>query len=103
MPTQHSHWLRGYIRDGRVSVLLNGARLGSYTDLVDKDITMKLRSGLNFVTFVYEPNTSRADAHLEIREGEHNPPIAPLVTFAPFSSKATQSNPLRQTERFIAQ
>ncbi len=81
MPTAHSHWLRGRLRDARVTVLLNGVRHGSFSGILDQDITMKLRQGVNTVTFIYQPDTAGAAADLEIVESEHHPPIAPLVTF----------------------
>ena len=81
MPTVHSHWLRGRLRGGRVTVLLNGVRHGSFSGVLDQDITMKLREGANTVTFVFQPQGPGSAADLEIVEGEHHPPIAPLVTF----------------------
>jgi len=108
MPTQHSHWLRGRARGAEVTVLLNGVRQGSYRGVVDRDITMKLRSGLNFVTFNYQPKDANSSAQMEIVESEHSPPIAPLATFrsppAPLSAtRTTQPLPLvKQTYSFIA-
>jgi len=81
MPTAHSHWLRGRLRDARVTVLLNGVRHGSFSGVLDQDITMKLRRGVNTVTFIYQPIAAGSAADLEIVESEHHPPIAPLVTF----------------------
>ena len=81
MPTDHSHWLRGSVRGAKLTVLLNGVRQGVYSGLVDKDITMRLRKGINSVTFVYEPHQSEADAQIDLVESEHHPPIAPLATF----------------------
>jgi len=81
MPTAHSHWLRGRLRDAHVMVLLNGVRYRSFSGVLDQDITMQLRQGANTVTFVYQPNATGAAADLEIVESEHHPAIAPLVTF----------------------
>ena len=81
MPTAHSHWLRGRLRDAHVTVLLNGIRHGEFSGILDQDITMKLRPGVNMVTFRYQPNSSHSAVNLEIVEGEHDPPISPLVTF----------------------
>ena len=81
MPTDHSHWLRGRVRDARLTVLLNGIRQGEYTGVVDQDITMKLRRGVNSVSFVYAPRGTEASAQMDLLESEHDPPIAPLVTF----------------------
>lgn len=108
MPTQHSHWLRGRTRGAELTVLLNGVRQGSYQGVVDRDITMKLRSGLNFVTFNYQPKDANSYAQMEIVESEHSPPIAPLATFrsppAPFSAtRTTQPMPqVMKTYSFIA-
>ena len=88
MPTQHSHWLQGRLHDAQVTVLLNGVRYGSFGGVLShEDITMRLRQGANTVTFVYQPRSAAAAAALEIVEGEHHPPLAPLVTFR------SQSNP----------
>lgn len=81
MPTAHSHWLRGRLRDARVTVLLNGVRHGSFSGVLDQDITMKLRRGPNTVTFIYQPRDAGSAADMEIVESEHQPPLAPLVTF----------------------
>jgi len=104
MPTDHSHWLRGRLRGAHVTVLLNGIRQGSYFSLVDQDITMRLRKGVNSVTFVYLPDAPTASAQMEVVESEHTPPISPLVTFlsppAPSDGKIT---PVTQTFSFVAQ
>ena len=105
MPTQHSHWLRGQTRDAAVIVLLNGVRQGSYRGVVDRDITMKLRPGLNFVTFDYQPKSVNSSAQMEIVESEHTPPIAPLATFhsvPPVYDPAHSILPVKQTYSFIA-
>ena len=81
MPTPHSHWLRGRLRDARVTVLLNGIRHGTFSGAVDQDITMEMRQGANTVTFEYHPQGQDSTAEMEIVEGEHHPPIAPLVSF----------------------
>jgi hypothetical protein len=81
MPTDHSHWLRGQVQDARLIVLVNGIRAGEYTGLVDQDITMKLRRGINSVTFLYAPRRADASARIDLLESEHDPPIAPLATF----------------------
>lgn len=87
MPTQHSHWLRGPIFNARVQVRVNGLFLGTFTSPQDRDITMKLRGGINTVTLAYTPLASTASAHLDILESEHAPPIPPLATFrSPLSS-----------------
>lgn len=103
MPTAHSHWLRGHLRSAHVTVLLNGAREGLYYGVVDRDITMKLRAGINAVTFVYQPTNATSSAEMEVLESEHHPPIPPLVTFqsppAPEDGKLT---PVTQTFTFMA-
>lgn len=81
MPTDHSHWLRGRVQGARLTVLLNGIRQGEYTGVVDQDITMKLRRGVNSVSFVYAAGRADASARMDLLESEHNPPIPPLVTF----------------------
>ena len=109
MPTTHSHWLRGRLRDARVTVLLNGVRHGSFSGVLDQDITMKLRAGANTVTFVYQPQGPGSSADLEIVESEHHPPIAPLVTFHSASGAAggdgvngDATKPVTQTFPFVA-
>ena len=105
MPTQHSHWLRGQVQDAAVIVLLNGVRQGSYRGVVDRDITMKLRPGLNFVTFDYQPKSANSSAQMEIVESEHMPPIAPLATFRsrpPVYDPVQSLPPVKQTYSFIA-
>lgn len=81
MPTEHSHWLRGRVQNARLSVLLNGIREGDYDGLVDRDITMKLRRGINTVVFVYTPQNASSSAQMDLLESEHHPPIAPLASF----------------------
>lgn len=81
MPTQHSHWLRGGIFNARVKVRVNGLFLGEYGAPVDKDITMRLRAGVNTVTFAYKPLSPTASARLDVLESEHDPPIPPLASF----------------------
>ncbi len=81
MPTEHSHWLRGRVQGGRVTVLLNGIRDSEYEGFVDRDITMKLRRGVNTVSFVYTPRSAGAFAQMDLLESEHTPPIAPLASF----------------------
>ena len=103
MPTKHSHWLRGHVRNARLTVLLNSAPLGTYSGPLDKDITMRLRPGLNLITFTYEPTNAAAAAQMEVLESEHNPPIAPLVTFQALPSfQESKPEPVTQTFRFIA-
>jgi len=106
MPTAHSHWLRGRLRDARVTVLLNGIQHGSYSGRIDQDITMKLRRGANTVTFVYQPTAPGAGADLELVESEHHPDIAPLVTFhegANAGAGRGGSEPVTQTFPFVAE
>lgn len=81
MPTDHSHWLKGWVRDARLTVRLNGLPIGEYTGLVDKDITMKLRRGINSVSFTYAPLRAGGSARMNLLESEHHPPIAPLAAF----------------------
>jgi hypothetical protein len=81
MPTDHTHWLKGSIFNARVTVFLNGTKLGDYQTSQDKDITWKLKKGLNTVTFVYTPQVKSASAHLDILESEHDPPVPPLASF----------------------
>ena len=94
VPTAHGHWLRGRLHDARVTVLLNGVQHGSFSGVLDQDITMKLRRGANTVTFVYQPQGLDSAADLEIVESEHDPPIAPLVTFHSTSVSAVSSDAL---------
>lgn len=105
MPTAHSHWLRGRMRDAQVTVSLNGVRQGAYFTVVDQDITMRLRKGVNTVTFVYQPHSSSSSAQMEVVESEHHPPIAPLVTFQPVRPAPGNDTPAPQTRTytFIAQ
>jgi hypothetical protein len=106
MPTAHSHWLRGHLRDVHVTVLLNGIRHGEFSGVLDQDITMKLRPGVNMVTFRYQPVSSHSAVNLEIVEGEHDPSIAPLVTFQsdilPVSNSSSALMPVSKTFMFIA-
>ena len=93
------------MQDADVIVLLNGVRQGSYRGVVDRDITMKLRPGLNFVTFDYHPKSAHSSAQMEIVESEHTPPIAPLATFrslSPVYDPAQSILPVKQTYSFIA-
>ncbi len=104
MPTNHSHWVRGRVRDAHVTVLLNGIRLGSYHSLVDQDVTMRLRKGVNSVTFIYLPDTPAATAQMEVVESEHTPPIPPLTTFlSPPTPADGKLAPVTQTFSFVAQ
>lgn len=111
MPTQHSHWLQGHLHGARVTVLLNGVRYGSFSGVLShEDITMRLRQGTNTVTFVYQPGAASSAGSLEIVEGEHHPPLAPLVTFrSPSTPEAGNRDrnddplkPVTQTFPFIA-
>ena len=104
MPTDHSHWLRGRLRDAHVTVLFNGVRQGSYFSLVDQDVTMQLRKGVNSVTFEYQPDSPTASAQMEVLESEHDPPIPPLVTFLspPAPSDGKPVPPVTQTFTFVA-
>lgn len=105
MPTAHSHWLRGSIFNARVQVRINGLFLGTFTSPQDRDITMKLRPGINTIALAYTPLTSTASARLFILESEHDPPIPPLATFRSPLPAATPSAPLpttTQTFTFLA-
>ena len=104
MPTEHSHWLRGRIRGARLTVLLNGIRQGEYSGVVDQDITMKLRAGVNSVTFLYAPRQANSSAQMDLLESEHDPPIPPLVTFqsVPVSDGTTDFKPTTQSFTFVA-
>lgn len=97
MPTEHSHWLRGIIFNARVAVRLNGLYLGTYTAPQDRDITMRLRNGINTITLAYTPLAPTAAAHLDVLESEHTPPIAPLATFRSPTADAASSRALSQT------
>ena len=101
MPTAHSHWLRGHLREGRLTVLLNGVRYKSFSGAVDQDITMLLRPGANTVTFAFLPNAADASAEMEVLESEHDPPIPPLVTFQA-GGAADGGKPVQETKPFIA-
>ncbi len=98
MPTQHSHWLRGRLHAARMTVLLNGVRQPALPSVIDQDITMRLRAGVNTVTFDYQPQGTESSATIEVVEGEHTPEIAPLVTFRPASAPV----PSTQTFTFVA-
>lgn len=106
MPTVHSHWLKGSIFNARVQVRLNGLYLGSYSAPQDRDITMKLRAGMNTITLTYQPLTSTASAHLDVLESEHDPPIPPIATFRSprmdDTSHATATSSTTQTLTFLA-
>jgi hypothetical protein len=110
MPTDHSHWLRGQVQGARLIVLVNGIRAGEYTGLVDQDITMKLRRGINSVTFLYSPRRADASARLDLLESEHDPPIPPLATFqsTPLSRESADAQdaaalkPTTQSFTFVA-
>ena len=97
------------MRDARLTVLLNGIRQGEYVGIVDQDITMKLRRGVNSISFVYAPRRADASAQMDLVESEHNPPIPPLVTFqsTPASDDAVSestrgSAPATQSFTFFA-
>jgi len=102
MPTDHSHWLRGQVRGGHVLVALNGIRLGDFSGPVDRDITMRLRAGVNTVAFTFQPGSSPSAATLDVLESEHTPPIPPLATFdaAPVSGLNAVGGPKPQTQTF---
>ena len=106
MPTEHSHWLRGRVRDARLTVLLNGVRDGEYSGFVDRDITMKLRRGVNTVSFVYTPRSAESSAQMDLLESEHDPPIAPLASFQSLSGSASAGDtgfkPTTQRFAFVA-
>jgi len=104
MPTDHSHWLRGRVRNAHITVLLNGVREGDYAGVVDQDITMKLRRGINTVSFLYTPQQPDSSAQMELVESEHHPPIAPLASFQslPQPSGATELKPTLQRFTFFA-
>lgn len=105
MPTLHSHWLVGTIFNARVQVRVNGLFLGTFTSPQDRDITMKLRNGINTLTLAYTPLESTASAHLDVLESEHDPPIPPLATFRSPSFPAGPRAPLpttTQTLTFLA-
>jgi hypothetical protein len=104
MPTEHSHWLRGQVRDARLTVLLNGVRQGAYSGMVDQDITMKLHPGINSVTFLYAPRRADSSAQLDLLESEHDPPIPPLASFqsAPAPSDAAGPPTISQSFTFFA-
>jgi len=101
MPTEHSHWLKGSIFNARVIVRVNGLFLGTFTSPQDRDITMKLRGGINTLTLAYTPLASTASAHLDILESEHDPPIPPLATFRSPLSAASPSAPLQTTTQTL--
>ena len=100
MPTEHSHWLRGQVQGARLTVLLNGVPDGQYRGFVDKDITMKLRAGINTVSFVYTPQNANAAARMDLLESEHHPPIAPLATFQSLPQPREATEFKQTTQRF---
>jgi predicted small lipoprotein YifL len=109
MPTRHSHWLRGRLHAARMTVSLNGVRQPALPSVIDQDITMRLRAGVNTVTFDYQPEGTESSATMEVVEGEHTPDIAPLVTFRPasaadhgLSDRASAPAPLTRTFTFVA-
>ncbi len=103
MPTEHSHWLRGQVRGGHVLVSLNGIRLGDFSGFVDRDITMRLRAGINTAVFTFQPDSPQSAATLDVLESEHHPPIPPLATFdaAPVSGLTATSTPKPRTQTFL--
>lgn len=102
MPTAHSHWLNGVVQNAHVQVSLNGIRLGDFSGFVDRDITMRLRAGINTVAFTYQPNSAQSSATLYVQESEHTPPIPPLATFdvTPNSGLTATGTPKPQTQTF---
>ena len=101
--TDHPHWLRGGIFNARVAVSLNGTPLGDFRAPVDKDITLRLRRGVNTVAFAYVPQNDSSSAHLDVLESEHTPPIAPLASFrSPQITVGKPQKPVRQTFTFTA-
>lgn len=105
----HPQWLRGRMRNARVTVQLNGIYYRSFSGFLDQDISKRLRPGSNLVTFLYTPQSIGSSADLEIVEGDHNPPIAPLVTFHTTAQDLENSDlhsnelkPLTKTFRFVA-
>jgi hypothetical protein len=64
---------------------------------------MRLRSGVNTITFAYTPQGNLALAQLNVLESEHDPPIPPLVVFrSPMATGEQTPQPLTQTFTFIA-
>jgi hypothetical protein len=112
MPTAHSHWIQcRLLHNAKVTVLLNGVRYKSYSGVQPgDDITMRLRHGINTVTFVYQPTGSGASANMEVVESEHHPDIAPLATFRCDSDASPSETPasggtsksVTQTFSFVA-
>lgn len=81
MPTHHSHWLSAYMGQAKVKVALNGIGMGTYFFGVTRDITQKLRPGVNMLTVTYEPKDETSWASVSVVEGEHETPIPPLMSF----------------------
>ena len=102
MPTEHSHWLRGRVQGAKLTVRLNGIREGDYLGYVDKDITMKLRAGINTVSFEYAPRGASASVKMDLLESEHHPPIAPLASFQSALPMGEDAKPATQTFTFFA-
>lgn len=100
MPTEHSHWLRGRVQGAKLTVLLNGIPDGEYRGVVDKDITMKLRAGINTISFVYTPQNTSASAQIDLLESEHHPSIAPLASFESLPQRSTAAEFKETTQRF---
>ncbi len=102
MPTEHSHWLRGRVQGAKLTVRLNGVHEGDYLGYVDKDITMKLRAGINTVSFEYTPRGASASARMDLLESEHHPPIAPLASFQSSPSAKEDAKPMAEKLTFFA-
>lgn len=81
MPTHHSHWLSAFMGRAKVKVALNGVGTGTYVAGVTRDITQKLRPGVNMLTVTYEPKDRTSWASVTVVEGERETPIPPLVNF----------------------
>lgn len=111
MPTRHSHWFSAYMGQAKVKVALNGIGMGTYFFGVTRDITQKLRPGVNMLTVTYEPKDETSWASVSVVESEHETPIPPLVSFrrAPLRNSIHSPaqlkkalKPVTQTFTFIA-
>jgi len=112
MPTKHSHWLNAEMWQARVTVLLNGARLGGAIAPGTQDVTMRMRPGVNTLTVIYEPRDESSWGSVTLSEGEHEARAVVLAAFrrAPLArSSATDTErarmlkPVTETLTFSAQ
>ena len=81
MPTQHSHWMDTEMGQARVIVRLNGIRVGGFMTSGVRDVTMRLRPGINTLSVTYEPRNIHSWASVVMTEGENGPSGKLLADF----------------------